>query len=65
MKVDVTLEPEDYIERDPYRCIYASRLAGFAVLLSVPMLHEDKLVGVIHDLSAKRFGPSPISRLRW
>ena len=44
-KVDVTLEP-GYIERDPF-VISTVALGGFRSVLSVPMLHEDKLVGVI------------------
>ena len=44
-KVDVTLEP-GYIERDPF-VVSTVALGGFRSVLSVPMLHEDKLVGVI------------------
>ena len=44
-KVDVTLEP-GYIERDPF-VVSTVALGGFRGVLSVPMLHEDKLVGVI------------------
>ena len=44
-KVDVTLEP-GYIERDPF-VVSTVALGGFRSVLSVPVLHEDKLVGVI------------------
>src|SRR5271169_2436784 len=44
-KVDVTLEP-GYIERDSF-VVSTVALGGFRSVLSVPMLHEDKLVGVI------------------
>ena len=35
-----------YIERDPF-AVSAVALGGYRSVLSVPMLHEDKLVGVI------------------
>ena len=42
---DVMLE-QGYIERDPF-AVSAVALGGYRSVLSVPMLHEDKLVGVI------------------
>ncbi len=42
---DVTLE-RGYIERDPVS-VSAVELAGYRSILCVPMLHEDKLIGVI------------------
>ena len=42
---DVMLE-RGYIERDPF-AVSAVALGGYRSVLSVPMLHEDKLVGVI------------------
>jgi GAF domain-containing protein len=42
---DVMLE-RGYIERDPF-VVSAVALGGYRSVLSVPMLHEDKLVGVI------------------
>jgi GAF domain-containing protein len=42
---DVTLE-QGYIERDPF-VVSAVALGGYRSVLSVPMLHEDELVGVI------------------
>ena len=42
---DVTLE-RSYIERDPF-VVSAAALAGYRGVLGVPMLHEDKLIGVI------------------
>ena len=42
---DVMLE-RDYIERDPF-VVSAVALGGYRSVLSVPMLHEDELVGVI------------------
>ena len=37
---------QGYIERDPF-AVSAVALGGYRSVLSVPMLHEDKLVGVI------------------
>ena len=42
---DVRLE-RGYIERDPF-VVSAAALGGYRSVLSVPMLHEDRLVGVI------------------
>ena len=42
---DVTLE-RGYIERDPF-VVSAVALGGYRGVLCVPMLHEDKLIGVI------------------
>ncbi len=42
---DVTLE-QGYIESDPF-VVSAVALGGYRSVLSVPMLHEDELVGVI------------------
>ena len=42
---DVTLE-RSYIERDPF-VVSAVALGGYRGVLGVPMLHEDKLIGVI------------------
>ena len=42
---DVMLE-QGYIERDPF-VVSAVALGGYRSVFSVPMLHEDKLVGVI------------------
>ena len=42
---DVMLE-QGYIERDPF-VVSAVALGGYRSVLSVPMLHEDELVGVI------------------
>ena len=42
---DVTLE-RGYIERDPFN-VSAVTLGGYRSVFSVPMLHEDKLIGVI------------------
>ena len=42
---DVTLE-RGYIERDPVS-VSAVELGGYRSILCVPMLHEDKLIGVI------------------
>jgi two-component system NtrC family sensor kinase len=43
---DVTLE-RGYIERDPF-VVSAVALGGYRGVLCVPMLHEDKLIGVIN-----------------
>jgi two-component system, NtrC family, sensor kinase len=58
--VDVTLE-RAYIERDPFS-VSAVELGGYRSLLSVAMLHEDKVIGVITS-SARRCARSPTSRL--
>jgi two-component system, NtrC family, sensor kinase len=42
---DITLE-RGYIERDPF-VVAAVTLGGYRGVVSVPMLHEDKLIGVI------------------
>jgi GAF domain-containing protein len=42
---DITLE-RGYIERDPF-VVSAVTLGGYRGVVSVPMLHEDKLIGVI------------------
>jgi GAF domain-containing protein len=42
---DVTLE-RGYLEGDPF-VVSAAALGGYRSVLSVPMLHEDRLVGVI------------------
>ena len=44
--VDATLE-RGYIERHPFS-VAAVELGGYRSVLSVPMLHEDKLIGVIN-----------------
>jgi GAF domain-containing protein len=44
--VDATLE-RGYIERDPFS-VSAVDLGGYRSVLSVPMLHEDNLIGVIN-----------------
>ena len=53
---DVMLE-QGYIERDPF-AVSAVALGAYRSVLSVPMLHEDKLVGVI-DLPSRG---SPVRR---
>src|SRR5260370_22695696 len=44
--VDARLE-RGYIERDPFS-VSAVELGGYRSVLSVPILHEDKLIGVIN-----------------
>ena len=58
---DVMLE-RGYIEGDPFH-VSAVALGGYRSVFSVPMLHEDKLVGVI-TIFVKRFARSPRSRFR-
>ena len=56
---DVTLE-RGYIERDPFP-VSAVDLGGYRSILSVPMLQEDKVIGVITSI-ARRCSRSPTSR---